>query len=193
MDKFDAICKIFEETAGEKDSAAVALACRNCLFDVAKLIFEISKVKFPESASLLELLDSPVVVAYISNPEVMNSLQYVRILGINAQHGKHIKKTEAKLACDNTAFFLGFIRNKLYPEQHNAAYEKLPYMSEAATRRLYIDLYLQEAGWEILTAENVILPGKAGIEIQVEGMPNAEGIGFCDYVLTKEKEFNENA
>ncbi len=183
MDKFDAICKIFEETAGGKNSAAVALACRNCLFDVAKLIFEISKVKIPESASLLELLDSPVVVAYISNPEVMNSLQYVRILGINAQHGKHIKKTEAKLACDNTAFFLGFIRNKLYPEQHNAAYEKLPYMSEAATRRLYIDLYLQEAGWEILTAENVILPGKAGIEIQVEGMPNAEGIGFCDYAL----------
>ena len=25
--------------------------------------------------------------------------------------------------------------------------------------------------------------GKAGIEIKVDGMPNAQGIGFCDYVL----------
>lgn len=59
----------------------------------------------------------------------------------------------------------------------------MPYMSEANTRKLYIDLYLKEAGWEVLEKENLVLPSKAGIEIKVVGMPNSEGIGFCDYVL----------
>ena len=183
MNKFEAIFDSFNGAAGNKDSAAVALSCRNCVLDVVKLIFDLNNTAPPESASMLELLESPVVTGYINDPEIITSLQYVRILGINAQHGSHIKKTEAKLALENTSFFLGFIRNKLHPEQRDAKYEKLPYLSELATRKLYIDLYLREAGWDVLTAENTIIPGKAGIEIEVEGMPNAEGIGFCDYVL----------
>lgn len=183
MNKFEAIFDSFEAAAESKDSAAIALSCRNCVLDVVKLIFDLNKTAPPESASMLELLESPVVTGYINDPEIITSLQFVRILGINAQHGSHIKKTEAKLARENTAFFLGFIRNRLHPEQSDAKYEKLPYMSELATRKLYIDLYLREAGWDVLTSENTIIPGKAGIEIKVEGMPNAEGIGFCDYVL----------
>ena len=119
MERFDTICNAFEATAAGNDSAAVALSCRDCVLDVVKLIFDLSKVKLPESASMLELLDSPVVTGYIDNAEVINALQFVRILGINAQHGQHIKKTEAQLARNNTAFFLGFIRNKLQPEQHD--------------------------------------------------------------------------
>ncbi len=57
------------------------------------------------------------------------------------------------------------------------------YMSEARTRKIYIDLYLREAGWEVCDKENVCIAGKAGIEIKVEGMPNGTGEGFCDYVL----------
>ena len=56
-------------------------------------------------------------------------------------------------------------------------------ISEAETRRLYIDLMLKEAGWEVLDAEGAIQPSKACIEVEVEGMPNNEGIGYCDYVL----------
>lgn len=56
-------------------------------------------------------------------------------------------------------------------------------MPEAETRKLYIDCWLQEAGWDVLTIENQKLPAKAGIEIEVHGMPNDKGIGFCDYVL----------
>ncbi|XMB73092.1 DEAD/DEAH box helicase family protein [Mycoplasmatota bacterium WC30] len=58
-----------------------------------------------------------------------------------------------------------------------------PNISEKETRQLYIDLYLREAGWEVLDKENMILPKKAGIEIKVQGMPNNQGIGFVDYVL----------
>lgn len=56
-------------------------------------------------------------------------------------------------------------------------------ISEAETRRRFIDLMLREAGWEVLDEEGDIQPGKACIEVEVEGMPNAEGKGYADYVL----------
>lgn len=56
-------------------------------------------------------------------------------------------------------------------------------ISEAETRKLYIDLYLREVRWKVLDKDNVKLPEKAGIEIKVQGMPNNQGIGFVDYVL----------
>ena len=58
-----------------------------------------------------------------------------------------------------------------------------PVLSEKDTRKLYIDLYLKEAGWQVVDHDNIIMPSKAGIEIKVAGMPNKEGIGFVDYVL----------
>ena len=59
----------------------------------------------------------------------------------------------------------------------------LPDISEAETRKLYIDLMLKEAGWDVLNTEGAIQPSKACIEVEVEGMPNNEGKGYCDYVL----------
>lgn len=55
--------------------------------------------------------------------------------------------------------------------------------SEAETRRVFIDLMLKEAGWEVLNKENAPMACKAGIEIYVEGMPNNKEEGYCDYVL----------
>ena len=55
--------------------------------------------------------------------------------------------------------------------------------SEAETRKLFIDLLLEEAGWEVLDKEGAIVPRKACIEIEVEGMPNNTGLGYVDYVL----------
>ena len=56
-------------------------------------------------------------------------------------------------------------------------------ISEAETRRLYIDLMLEEAGWKIEHTDGAIRPAMACVEIEVKGMPNAEGKGFVDYVL----------
>ncbi|SEG81305.1 DEAD/DEAH box helicase family protein [Bosea lathyri] len=47
--------------------------------------------------------------------------------------------------------------------------------NEAQTRDRYIDLLLREAGWALDRTDD--------IEFRVEGMPNAEGVGFVDYVL----------
>lgn len=62
--------------------------------------------------------------------------------------------------------------------------EELPTdISEAETRKLFIDLMLKEAGWQVLETEGMVQPLKACIEVEVHGMPNEEGIGYADYVL----------
>ena len=60
--------------------------------------------------------------------------------------------------------------------------DKIDY-SEAETRKLFIDLLLEEAKWEVLDKEGAIVPSKACIEIEVTGMPNSTGVGYVDYVL----------
>lgn len=47
--------------------------------------------------------------------------------------------------------------------------------SEAQTRDLIIDELLREAGWQLTEA--------AAQEFEVTGMPNAQGVGYVDYVL----------
>ncbi len=56
-------------------------------------------------------------------------------------------------------------------------------LSEAETRRLFIDMMLREAGWDVLTDKGLKAAGKACIEIEVDGMPSASGKGYVDYVL----------
>lgn len=56
-------------------------------------------------------------------------------------------------------------------------------ISEAETRKMYIDLMLKEAGWQILSTKGTVQPRKACIEVEVHGMPNAEAVGYADYVL----------
>ena len=56
-------------------------------------------------------------------------------------------------------------------------------ISEAETRRMYIDVMLRESGWELLETEGLIQASKACIEVELHGMPNAHNVGFADYVL----------
>lgn len=154
---------------------------RGLLSAAIDYVYEKTNSHKPERASMLELVDSDVIANFVQDRDIINSLHYVRILGMNAEHKQKIKKTSDKLALDNLTYFIGFI------EAHESgilhSYAKPPYMSEATTRKLYIDLYLNEAGWDVLEKENVAVAEKAGIEIKVNGMPNAQGFGFCDYVL----------
>ena len=148
---------------------------------IVDYIFEKKNVKKPEKASLLELIDGETVCDYINDADIIKSLHYIRILGINAEHNQKVKKSEEKLAQSNLTYVIGLIESQENGKRD--LYQKPPYMSEAATRKLYIDLYLREAGWDVLETENVAIAGKAGIEIKVDGMPNSQGVGFCDYVL----------
>lgn len=54
-------------------------------------------------------------------------------------------------------------------------------ISESETRKKYIDVALAEAGWRI--ADSGVMFPNCYTEVPVEGMPNATGKGFVDYVL----------
>lgn len=89
------------------------------------------------------------------------------------------KQTEEVVLSDEYRQFVG---NKI--PKDTTLNTKLPeYMSEAETRKIYIDQSLREAGWEVLEKENTSSPHCVGIEIRVEGMPNEHNEGFVDYVL----------
>lgn len=60
-------------------------------------------------------------------------------------------------------------------KQANSAVPDTHDYSEQETRSAYIDLLLREAGWELNPARN--------FEVEVQGMPNSQGVGFVDYVL----------
>ena len=174
----------------------VALACREALEAVVRFIYRKECVRVPEKATMLELLDGNVIAPFVDNAVILESMHFIRKLGMNAQHDLNIKKTHAGLAFENLEFFVRFVVQK-YESPEKVKEIVLPrFLSEADTRRIYIDEYLKEAGWEVLEPKSettlpngtvvksgTVYPSKACCEIPVEGMKNASGIGFCDYVL----------
>ena len=181
MNQLNLLTTEFSQKTNEAASPTmIAIICRDSLQSAIQLIYQESNATLPKTASMLELLDGPVVGSYITDRDIIDGFHYVRILGMNAEHGKKIKKREADLALQNLSSLYEYIQVK---DSDNGSYTKPHYMSEYMTRKLYIDLYLEEAGWEVMTTKNLPQAEKAAIEIEVEGMPNPQGKGFCDYVL----------
>lgn len=186
-------CEVAERAA---DPAEIALKCREALECIIHFVYAKENAKIPTTATMLELINSRVISLFADNDELRKSLHYIRTLGINAQHDLHIKKSQAKLSFNNLLFFAQFVYKKYETPDEIETIILPKYMSEAETRKIYIDLYLNEAGWDVLepnsktvlpngseVSSGTVYPGKACSEIPVEGMPNSSGIGFCDYVL----------
>jgi type I restriction enzyme, R subunit len=74
---------------------------------------------------------------------------------------------DAEMAQMRAEFAAAKAANTAAPDTHD--------YDEAQTRDLYIDLLLKEAGWP--------LDQPRDREYEVRGMPNAQGVGFVDYVL----------
>jgi len=202
--KLSAIEAMFEIAKDEKNNNDVVIVCRQVLEKLIDLIFEYENVRKPFNASLLELINNDTIKTFINNDVLIDSMHFVRIVGNNALHQKHIKPKQADVAKDNTEFLLTYISEKTSESTtvvgqttQTTQTTQLPqYMSEADTRKVYIDMYLEEAGWEVsqpnskYTLPNgtkvkcgTVLPGKACCEIPVTGLQNVSGVGFCDYVL----------
>lgn len=143
-------------------------------------ICEMQNVTVGKTASLLEVLNFSQVKDYIGTEELVKGLNFARIIATKLEHKEIVSDKQVKLAEANISALADLIERKKSGSVVNVI---MPYMSEANTRKIYIDTYLREAGWEVLTTDNLIQPLKACIEIKVEGMPNNQGIGFCDYVL----------
>lgn len=179
-----------------KEAAEIAKEARALLDTLIHFVYCKSNKEYPMTATMLEVINNPWFVHFIDNDILLESLHFIRKLGINAEHGDHIKKSEAKLAFENVSFFATYVYKKLEQPETVSDIILPTHMSEADTRTIYIDLYLKEAGWEVvppsvkITLSNgveklcgSVIPGKACCEIKVEGMGNQSGVGFCDYVL----------
>jgi type I restriction enzyme R subunit len=82
------------------------------------------------------------------------------VLADKATLSEELKKLREEVAATKKV-------NTAQPDTHD--------YSEAATRKLFIDMLLKEAGWNLDPAKN--------FEVEVTGMPNNQGVGFVDYVL----------
>ena len=144
-------------------------------------ICKTQNVTVGKTATLLEVLNLSAVKEYIDNEQLIKGLNFARIIAIRIDHGEKVSDKQKKLTEANLNTLADLIaRNQA---GQGVVAETLPYMNEQNTRKIYIDTYLKEAGWEVLTTDNLIQPLKACVEIKVDGMPNNEGVGFCDYVL----------
>ncbi|MCR5743295.1 MAG: DEAD/DEAH box helicase family protein [Lachnospiraceae bacterium] len=181
MGKYEEFLQLAEDAKQQKGNVECARLSRRALETGIEYLYEKLDKKLPERASLLELVDSSVMLSFLKDPDLVSSMHYIRMLGMDAEHDKKIKAKEAKLTIENLVVFVELII--ALHDGKPVKPQKLPYMSEANTRKIYIDHYLAEAGWEVLDTENLAISGKAGIEIKVLGMPNPQGFGFCDYVL----------
>ncbi len=174
----------------------IAINCRAALWEIIKLIYKKHNVKMLENATLLELIDNKTVIDFVNNSELIESVHFIRKLGMNAEHDKNIKKKYALLALSNLELFCRFVYIKFEKPTETTEFVMPAYISEAETRRIYIDSYLSEVGWEVIKPNSVtvlpdgtevtsgiVMPDKACCEIPVKDMPNASGVGFCDYVL----------
>ncbi|MGN0436913.1 MAG: DEAD/DEAH box helicase family protein [Lachnospiraceae bacterium] len=192
-DEIRNICQKIDKLTKPEEIASTA---RKLLEVLLRYIYYKEMKKYPVNASMLEIIDSPTITNYVNCKELIDSIHYVRKVGMNALHNIKVKKKQAQIAKDNIIFFVRYVIKK--EEQPDTLSDiVLPqYMSEAETRKIYIDLYLEEAGWDVIeptgktviaggieVASGTVFPGKACSEIPVKGLENASGIGFCDYVL----------
>lgn len=191
-DIFDA-CVLTEKAETPSDKA---LLCRKSLLIIIEYIYKKHNVPVQTNATMLELIDNKTITGFIDNAIILETLHFIRKLGMNAQHDKNIKKKHSCLAFDNLVFFAQFVYKKFEEPETIKDFVLPVYMSEAETRRIYIDIYLGEVGWDVLEPNSsttlpngvtiksgTIMPNKACCEIPIHNMPNASGIGFCDYVL----------
>ena len=187
------LCMKAEATSD--DSLRVEI-CRDALIELLRTVYVSQNLEYSNAATLVEILNGPIIASFVSDESMLKSLHFIRKMGVNAKHGIAIRKREATLAYSNLKDFAQYVFERIsHPEKPIAKYD-YGHFSEAQTRKIYIDSYLEEAGWKVIEPQGTTklsdgtlvksgspIAGCACCEIPVTGMENASGIGFCDYVL----------
>ena len=96
---------IYSEITSNAKAAELAQFSRRLLDAAVHFIYDKEGMTYPANATMLEVLDGNVISSFVSNKVIMESLHYARKLGMNAEHGIHIKKNQAKIAMDNIIFY----------------------------------------------------------------------------------------
>ena len=158
------------ESAGERAVAAGKIANA-----ALSKIYERAGAAVPEGDSMLAKLNGePARAFFRERGELRDGVNFVRILRDNARHGRRIKRSEADSAVAHVYQLLDALKGGAVRPRH---------LTERETRLQYVDVFLEEAGWEVMTDKGGIHYGKACVEIRVTGMAPTGQDGYCDYVL----------
>ena len=194
--EFSGSCTICSqaETATSYDKRAEL--CRDALIELLKVVYASQKIDYSSSATLVEIINGSVISAFVPDESMLKALHFIRKMGNNARHGIAVKKKESELAYSNLKDFAEYVYDRI--QNPSKPIKKYDYgrFNEAQTRKVYIDAYLEEAGWKVIEPQGTTklpdgtvvksgssIAGCACCEIPVTGMKNSSGIGFCDYVL----------
>ena len=162
-----------------------ALACLQYLFRFLRFLAIYYGKKTPESQVFDEAL-IPKAHAPITDRQ-QDLQQLIAELEHKNKAFRAAEQTQSRLAKENSALKAQLEQQRVDIAARRAEREKsvdvtvaIPLLvSEAETRRRYIDLSLKECGW------NVLREGRE-LEYEVTGMPlstNPSGLGYVDYVL----------
>jgi len=170
---------------GTKISEQDALACLKYLFRFLRFLAIYYGKKTPES----QVFDESLIPA--AHAPATGQQQHLQQLIAELDHKnlafREAEQTQSRLAKENTALKAQLEQQRVDISARKAEREKsvnvstaIPLLvSEAETRRRYIDLSLKECGW------NNLRVGRE-LEYEVSGMPlstNPSGLGYVDYVL----------
>ena len=162
-----------------------ALACLQYLFRFLRFLAIYYGKKTPESQVFDEAL-IPKAHAPITDRQ-QDLQQLITELEHKNKAFRAAEQTQSRLAKENSVLKAQLEQQRVDIAARRAEREKsvdvtvaIPLLvSEAETRRRYIDLSLKECGW------NVLRQGR-DLEYEVTGMPlstNPSGLGYVDYVL----------
>lgn len=181
MNDFEKMLAQLKACDVKSNAANAALLTRGVVLQAMGALYRACGEEYPSEASFLEVMGGRCVRALLRERGLSAAFEFVRVLGSHAAHEKHVTKNAAVAAVAYAAAIVEAIQNAIAPGTFKFTMPRP--LSEAETRKEYIDLFLSEAGWELVGHDNTPQPCKAGTEIKVTGMPPKGQDGFCDYVL----------
>ena len=140
---------------GQKSDQDAMVLCRDGLNKLLDTIYIANDEKIPKEATLLEKINSSVVQDYFDDAIIIGSLHYARKIGMRSYQGHKIKSTQAKIAKDNVITAIDYVIQRSKDGASVVSVHKPSYMTEAETRKEYIDLYLNEAGWDVVAPTGI--------------------------------------
>lgn len=197
--------KLLNDTLSKEDrSEAAFLRCINygkCLEELVRYTFsQRLRNENAVQSKLIQLIKNRTFKQFLGKSEYYHMMHFIYLASNNAAVDHTIEDDTADLALDHLKMLTYVIFSKL-AEPAKPIYGRAELIapslviskpitppkrtidiSEAATRKLYIDMDLMAAGYSVVKEKGKIVPGKVCIEIEVHNLPN-QSVGYVDYVI----------
>ena len=63
-------------------------SCKEALIELFKVIYSSRNTEYSDSATLVEIINSPVITGFVADEQMLKALHFIRKLGNNQKHGE---------------------------------------------------------------------------------------------------------